>query len=53
MSGLNIPVPAYMEDEEFALFRDSVVRFLDIHAGPQHLDRWRKDGSMPGLERTW
>jgi len=44
MSLLNVPVPAFMADEEFAIFRDSVGRFLDEHAGPQKLDQWRQDG---------
>jgi acyl-CoA dehydrogenase len=44
MGPLNVPVPAYMTDEEFAIFRDSVGRFLDEHAGPAKLDQWRRDG---------
>jgi len=38
-----------MADEEFAIFRDSVGKFLDAHAGPAKLDQWRKDGVV---ERT-
>jgi acyl-CoA dehydrogenase len=44
MGPLNVPIPAYLADEEFALFRESVGKFLDAHAPPKKLDRWRKDG---------
>jgi acyl-CoA dehydrogenase len=44
MSPLNIPVPAYLADEEFAIFRQSVGRFLDAEAPLQKLDQWREDG---------
>ncbi|HEY5209748.1 MAG TPA: acyl-CoA dehydrogenase family protein [Stellaceae bacterium] len=44
MGPLNVPVPAYMADEEFILFRDSVGKFLDEHAPPAKLDQWRRDG---------
>lgn len=44
MPVLNVPTPASMAAEELALFRDSTARFLDRHAGPEKLDRWRQDG---------
>ncbi|MET0430067.1 MAG: acyl-CoA dehydrogenase family protein [Microvirga sp.] len=44
MSVLNVPTPPAMADEEFAMFRRSVAGFLDEHAGPKNLDRWRQDG---------
>ena len=31
-------------DGELALFRQSTARFLDRHAPPANLDRWRRDG---------
>jgi acyl-CoA dehydrogenase len=43
-SVLNVPTPAYMADEEFGMFADSVARFLDKHASPAKLDQWRQDG---------
>jgi len=33
-----------MEDEELTLFRASVGRFLDTHAGPQQVEKWRAAG---------
>jgi acyl-CoA dehydrogenase len=44
MGPLNVPTPAYMADEEMAIFRQSVARFLDQEAPPKKLDQWRKDG---------
>lgn len=44
MQVLNVPTPRYMADDEFAIFRTSVARFLDDHAGPKKLDAWRKEG---------
>jgi acyl-CoA dehydrogenase len=44
MQVLNLPTPDFMADEEFAIFRNSVGRFLDDHAGPKKMDAWRKDG---------
>lgn len=41
---LNVPTPDYLTDEEFALFGQSVRRFLDSHAPQAKLDQWRKDG---------
>lgn len=41
MGPLNVPVPAYLADEEFGIFRETVARFLDEHAGPNKLDEWR------------
>jgi len=41
---LDVPTPAYMADEEFSLFGESVRRFLDSHAPRAKLDQWRKDG---------
>jgi acyl-CoA dehydrogenase len=44
MQGLNVPTPDFMADEEIAMFRHSVGRFLDEHAGPDKMDAWRKAG---------
>jgi acyl-CoA dehydrogenase len=44
MQVLNVPTPSYMADEEFAIFRTSVARFLEDNASPKKLDAWRKDG---------
>jgi len=42
MQVLNVPTPAYLADEEFSIFRESVGRFLDDNAPPEKLDDWRK-----------
>jgi acyl-CoA dehydrogenase len=44
MQVLNLPTPDFMADEEIAIFRNSVGRFLDEHAGPKKMDAWRKEG---------
>ena len=44
MTAVNVPVPAWLADEEFAILRQSVARFLDEEASPQRLERWRRDG---------
>jgi acyl-CoA dehydrogenase len=35
-----------MEDDGLALYRDSVGRFLDTHASPETLERWRTAGMV-------
>jgi acyl-CoA dehydrogenase len=47
MRVLNVPTPSFMADEEFAIFHESVGRFLDDHAGAEKLDLWRKEGVVP------
>ena len=42
MQVLNVPTPAYLADEEFSIFRESVGRFLDDNAPPEKSDGWRK-----------
>jgi len=42
MQVLNVPTPAYLADEEFSIFRESVGRFLDDNAPPEKSDSWRK-----------
>jgi acyl-CoA dehydrogenase len=44
MTAVNVPVPAWLADEEFAIFRQSVARFLDEEASPQRLEQWRRNG---------
>jgi len=42
MQVLNVPTPAYLADEEFSIFRESVGRFLDDNAPPEKSDSWCK-----------
>ncbi len=44
MQVLDLPTPDFMADEEFAMFRTSVGRFFDEHAGPAKLEAWREAG---------
>lgn len=44
---LQVPAPSYLADEEFAMFSQSVKRFLDAHAPAKQLDQWRRDGVVP------
>jgi acyl-CoA dehydrogenase len=44
VSALTVPVPAFLADEEFAIFRESVGKFLDEYAPAKKLDEWRKAG---------
>jgi acyl-CoA dehydrogenase len=46
MSVLDIPTPSFFADEEFAIFRHSVGRFLDEHAGTRQLEAWRHAGEV-------
>ena len=42
MQVLNVPTPAYLADEEFSMFRNSVGRFLDDNAPPEKFESWRR-----------
>lgn len=44
---LNVPTPEYLADPEFAVFADSVARFLDEYAGPEAIDEFRRNGIVP------
>jgi acyl-CoA dehydrogenase len=42
MQVLNVSTPAYLADEEFSIFRDSVGRFLEDNAPPEKFESWRR-----------
>ena len=42
MQVLNVPTPAYLADEEFSMFRNSVGRFLDDNAPPEKFESCRR-----------
>jgi acyl-CoA dehydrogenase len=44
---INVPTPEYMADEEFAMFGDSVGKFLDSEAPAETLTKWREAGIVP------
>ena len=40
---LNVPVPAWRDDEETRMFADSVRRFLETNATPAKQEQWRHE----------
>ncbi len=46
MSVLNIPAPAFMEEDEVRIFSDSVARFFADHAPPERTAKWREQGQV-------
>jgi acyl-CoA dehydrogenase len=46
MSVLNVPQPAFMEEEEIAIFADAVGKFYQQHAPQKRVDKWREDGQV-------
>jgi acyl-CoA dehydrogenase len=43
---LGIATPSYMDSEELTLFADATRRFLEQHARPADVERWRDQGSV-------
>lgn len=43
---LDFPQPDYMADDELVMFHDAVGKFLDQHATPERMDKWRADGQV-------
>jgi acyl-CoA dehydrogenase len=39
--------PTSLQGEDLLLFRDSVRRFLSVHATREHMDTWRRAGIVP------
>jgi acyl-CoA dehydrogenase len=46
MSVLNVPQPAFMEEEEIAIFADAVGKFYQQHAPQKRVEKWREDGQV-------
>ena len=44
MSVLNVEKPAFMAEDEVAIFENSVIRFFDAHAPEKRVAKWREDG---------
>ena len=44
---LNVPEPAFMQEEEITLFSDSVGKWIDEHAPPEKFQQWIADSSVP------
>lgn len=46
MPVIDVPDPAFMADEEIAVFRDAVGKFFDQHAPESRVAKWREDGMV-------
>ena len=46
MSAINVPRPDFMQDEDLAIFENSVIKFLDEYAPPERVQRWREAGQV-------
>lgn len=46
MPVIDIPEPAFMEDEEIAVFRDAVGKFFEQHAPAKRVESWRENGQV-------
>ena len=44
MPVLNVERPAFMAEDEVAIFENSVIRFFDAHAPEKRTAKWREDG---------
>jgi acyl-CoA dehydrogenase len=46
MGALNVTDPEFMQDEELQIFADSIDKFLDAYATPEHQARWRENQNV-------
>ena len=46
MPVIDVPQPAFMEDEEIAIFADAVGKFYQQHAPEKRVLKWREDGQV-------
>jgi len=46
MPVIDVPQPAFMEDEEIAIFADAVGKFYQQHAPEKRVQKWREDGMV-------
>lgn len=44
-TALNVPTPAFLEDEDLALYTDSLASFVEAEVAP-HVERWEEDGQV-------
>ena len=51
MAAIDLPRPDFMDTEDTRMFENMVERFLDDHAGPEALSRWREQGFVE--QDTW
>ncbi|MDZ4277030.1 MAG: acyl-CoA dehydrogenase family protein, partial [Erythrobacter sp.] len=46
MPVINVPQPAFMKEEEIAIFADAVGKFYQQHAPQKRVQQWRDDGMV-------
>ena len=46
MAVLDVPEPAFMQDEEIRMYSDAVGKFFDQKAPPKRIEKWRADGQV-------
>ncbi|MFN9634371.1 MAG: acyl-CoA dehydrogenase family protein, partial [Erythrobacteraceae bacterium] len=46
MPVIDVPQPAFMEEEEIAIFADAVGKFYVQHAPQKRVENWREDGQV-------
>jgi acyl-CoA dehydrogenase len=46
MPVINVPQPAFMEEEEIAIFADAVGKFYQQHAPQKRVQQWRDEGQV-------
>ncbi|MDZ4137321.1 MAG: acyl-CoA dehydrogenase family protein [Erythrobacter sp.] len=46
MPVINVPQPAFMEEEEIAIFADAVGKFYQQHAPQKRVQQWRDEGMV-------
>ena len=46
MPVIDVPQPAFMEDEEIAIYKDAVGKFFEQHAPAKRVEKWREDGMV-------
>jgi acyl-CoA dehydrogenase len=46
MPVIDVPQPAFMEEEEIAIFADAVGKFYAQHAPEKRVQKWREDGQV-------
>jgi len=51
LAAIDLPRPDFMDTEDTRMFENMVERFLDDHAGPEALSRWREQGFVE--QDTW
>ena len=46
MPVIDVPQPAFMEEEEISIFADAVGKFYQQHAPEKRVAKWREEGQV-------